>query len=86
MKIVSRLKESGMLPSQKKYIQRIRFILDTPSFDALRGIRSFRLHSLRGQLAGRFAIDLNNRWRIILTYNEDEETVLILEVTNHYDD
>ncbi len=70
----------------RKYIQRIRLILDTPSFAKLRGIRSFRLHPLRGQLAGRFAIDLNNRWRIILTYDEDEESVLILEVTNHYDD
>ena len=69
-----------------KYIQRIHYILDTPDFAELRKIRFLRLHPLRGKLAGRFAIDLNNRWRIILTYIEDEEAVRILEVTNHYGD
>ncbi len=70
----------------RKYIQRIQLILDTPAFSELRKIRSLRLHSLHGQMTGQFAIDLNNRWRVILTYNEDENSVLISEVTNHYGD
>ena len=70
----------------RKYIQRVRWILDTNSFNDLRLIRSFRLHSLSGPRTGQFAIDLNRSWRLILTHDENEESVLILEVTNHYED
>jgi len=70
----------------RKYIQRIQWILNAPNFNALRTIRSFRLHSLSGPFVGQFAIDLNRRWRIILIYNATDESVNILEVTNHYGD
>ena len=70
----------------RKYIQRVRWILDTNSFNDLRMIRSFRLHPLSGPLAGQFALYLNRSWRLTLTYDEDEEAVHILEVTNHYED
>lgn len=70
----------------KKYIQRVQLILNTPSFVELRRIRSIRLHSLSGPLTGQYAMDLNRRWRIILTYDSAEESVRILEVTHHYGD
>ena len=70
----------------KKYIQRIQLILDTPNFGELRNIRSLRLHPLSGALAGQFAMDLNRRWRIVFAYDEADESVRILEVTNHYGD
>ena len=70
----------------RKYIQRIQWILNATDFNSLRTIRSFRLHALSGPMAGRFAIDLNRRWRIILTYDPTDESVNIMEVTNHYGD
>lgn len=82
----SRAKRRWGVSVARKYIQRIKWILDTNSFNDLRRIRSFRLHPLSGQLTGQFAIDLNRSWRLILTYDEDEESIRILEVTNHYGD
>ena len=70
----------------KKYIQRITWIVNADNFNDLRQIRSLRLHQLSGQRAGQFAVDLNNRWRIILVYDENQDTVHILEVINHYGD
>ena len=70
----------------RKYIQRVNLILDTHSFDYLRRIRSLRLHPLSGERAGQFSISLNRSWRIILAYDENEGSVRILEVTNHYGD
>ncbi len=70
----------------RKYIQRIEFIKAAQNLNALQAIRSFRLHPLSGQRAGQFAIDLNDRWRMIFIYQENERVVRILEVTNHYGD
>ena len=70
----------------KKFIQRVSWIQDTRDFNDLRRMRSFRLPQLSGPLTGQFAIDLNKSWRLTLTHDEDEKSVRILEVTNHYDD
>ena len=70
----------------RKYIQRVNMILDTRDFNSLRRIRPLRLHPLSGRRTGQFAIDLNRNWRIALSYDEDGESIRILEVTNHYDD
>lgn len=70
----------------RKYIQRINLMLDTQDFNYPRRMRSLRLYPLSGQRTGQFAIYLNRNWRVILTYDEDEESIHILEVTNHYDD
>lgn len=70
----------------RKYIQRVQWIIDAANFNALYNIRSLRLHPLSGQRADQFAISLNYRWRIVLAYDKAEETVLIVEVTNHYGD
>lgn len=70
----------------RKYVQRVGWILNAPDFNYLQRVRSFRLHPLSGPRNGQFAIDLNRNWRLILTYHEDEDSVRIIEVTNHYDD
>lgn len=46
--------------------------------------RSLRLHPLRGDRQGQWAIVLHDRWRVILTFRED--VVRIEEVTQHYGD
>ena len=70
----------------RKYIQRVGLIMNARDFNYLRRIPSLRLHPLSGPLTGRFAIDLNRSWRLILTHDEDKKSVRILEVTNHYED
>ena len=48
--------------------------------------RSLHFHPLKGQRDGQYAISLNERWRLIFTYDSETETLSIKEVTNHYDD
>lgn len=50
----------------------------------LAAIRSLRLHPLRGDRLGQWAVDLHDRWRVILSI--DGDVVRILEVTQHYGD
>ena len=70
----------------RRYIQRIDVLMEAEKFNILYGIRSLRMHRLSGQRRGQFAISLDRRWRIILSYVESENKVRIEEVTNHYGD
>ena len=70
----------------RKYIQRIGFIRTAQNLNELQTIQSCRVHPLSGQRGGQFAIDLNDRWRMLFTYDKNEQAVRILEVNNHYDD
>ncbi len=56
------------------------------TWNDVQGMQSLRLHRLRGQREGQWAIDLNSGWRLLVTYDEGEATVLVQEVSNHYDD
>ena len=49
-------------------------------------IRSLRLHPLKGARKGELSIYLTGRWRLIVTPGDTEESVIIQEVSNHYDD
>ncbi|MCH7746436.1 MAG: type II toxin-antitoxin system RelE/ParE family toxin [Chloroflexi bacterium] len=70
----------------RKYIQRVNTLYAIQQFNDLYKIRSLRLHKLSGQMAGQFSIHLDSRWRLMLTYLEEENKVLVEEVTNHYGD
>ena len=70
----------------RKYIQRVDILSATQQFNDLYKIRSLRLHKLSGQRAGQFSISLDNRWRLVFTYLEEENKILVEEVTNHYGD
>jgi plasmid maintenance system killer protein len=50
----------------------------------LSAFRFLRLHPLRGQRAGQWAVVLHDRWRVILSFSD--ETVRIEEVSQHYGD
>lgn len=69
-----------------RYIRSIELMKMSSSMQDMRAYSSLRLHRLQGRRAGQFAVSLNARWRLIFTYNEYEETIRILEVSNHYDD
>ena len=70
----------------RKYIQRVNTLYATEQFNEIYKIRTLRLHKLSGSRAEQFSIALDRRWRLILTYVEEEGKIRIEEVTHHYGD
>lgn len=70
----------------RKYILRVNLLLAARTLQDLSAPRSLHLHPLKGARMGQYAININDRWRLIFTYNRDEGAVRIEEVSNHYDD
>ena len=70
----------------KKYISRINQLYAIGDFQAAYNIRSMRLHPLEGPRKGEFSIYLTERWRLIVTKGDTEESVVIKEVSKHYGD
>ncbi len=69
-----------------RYIQRIKQLYAARDFNHLYDIRALRLHPLRGARTGELSIYLTGRWRLIVTRGDTAETIVIQEVSNHYDD
>jgi len=63
-------------------IRRIEAALDERD---LRAVKGQRLEKLQGQNA-LYSIRLNKGWRLILRLkkNEEEKTIIIIEINNHY--
>lgn len=57
-----------------------------PTFHSLFSVRSFRLHPLKGDRRGQFALTLVGRYRLILERGDSDDAVVLLEVSSHYDD
>ncbi len=70
----------------RKYIQRVEQIEAMPTFHSLFSIRSLRLHPLKGDRQGQYALTLVGRYRLIIEQDEESDAVLVSEVSNHYDD
>ena len=70
----------------RKYINRIEQIYAARNFGALYHIRSLRLHPLKGAKKGYFSIYLTGKWRLLITKEVTDGSVIIEEVSNHYDD
>ena len=70
----------------RRYVQRVNALYDAEDWDAIRQFSSLRAHALRDNRAGQWAIVLQGRWRLIVEVSEDEKSVTIREVSNHYDD
>lgn len=68
----------------RAYIRRVTLLARAENITVVRGSHGVRLHALKGKLAGRSAVDLQGRWRLIITVSGN--TVRIEEVSNHYDD
>ena len=69
----------------RRYQARIRLLRGATSFSVLRSNPSLRLHRLLGRRQGQFAIDLTERWRLIVVRGEAANRLVIMEVTQHYD-
>ena len=70
----------------RKYVTRIEELYAVENFQAAYGIRSLRLHPLKGSRVGELSIYLTGRWRLIIEKGETEEQVVIKDVSDHYGD
>lgn len=68
------------------YVRRINVLFAIESLDELRTLPQFRFHPLKGDMVGKYAIDLVDRWRLILSLEEQGKRILIEDVSNHYGD
>jgi plasmid maintenance system killer protein len=70
----------------EKYQMAVSILTQARDIAAVRTFRSLALHKLTGDRAGQYAIRLDRRWRLIVTFHEDEEgTVTLEEVSKHYE-
>lgn len=70
----------------KKYISRVTELQYVRDFGALGEIRSMRLHPLKGDRAGKWAINLTGSHRLIVSKGDTEEQIIIEGVSKHYGD
>ena len=70
----------------RKFVTRIKQLQAVADFQQACNIRAMRLHALKGSKKGELSITLTGRWRLIATKGEGEDSVIIEEVSNHYDD
>lgn len=68
------------------YVNRIREIRAVRHFHQLHGIPKFRMHPLRGARSSQMSIYLTGRWRLIVSRGDTSQSIIIEEVSNHYDD
>ena len=71
----------------RQYVQRINIIKITNSLDDLSKLPGLRCHPLRGDRAGRYAVNLTGFHRLIFPVEgEGLNIAMIEEVSKHYDD
>ena len=73
------------VPIGRKYIQRLAVLRATDKFTHLYGHRALRLHPLKGDRAGQYAITLTGNFRLIIG-KVDEDKVLIIDVEDYHGD
>ncbi len=69
----------------RKFITRIKQLQAIASVQEAYNIKAMGLHPLKGSRKGELSITLTGRWRLIVTKGESEDSVVIEEVSNHYD-
>ena len=82
------LAEAGRLfgvPIGRKYIQRLAVLRATDKFTQLYGHRALRLHPLKGNRTGQYAITLTGNYRLIIERVE-EDRVCIMDVEDYHGD
>lgn len=70
-------------PIGRKYIQRLAVLRAVDNFSQLYGLRALRLHSLKGDRAGQYAITLTGNYRLIIE-KVTEDKVRIVDVEDYH--
>ena len=82
---VSRATREWGQPLGLRYIQRVKILIAASNLQELGRSRALRLHPLKGNRRGEWAMTLQGRWRLIIE-PIDEATVRVKEVSAHYGD
>lgn len=69
----------------RNYVRRIEQLLDSANLDDVRAQRSLNFHPLKGKRKDQYAINLDGQWRLHVKEGETRNSLIIWEVTNHYD-
>ena len=68
-----------------RYIERVNVLKAAKAADDLYKIAALRFHPLKGGRQGQHSITLVDRWRMVVTFQDDALTVVRLEeVSAHY--
>jgi toxin HigB-1 len=73
------------LPIGRKYIQRLAILRTVDKFSQLYGLQALRLHPLKGNRFGQFAITLTGNYRLVIEKLE-EDVVRIISVEDYQGD
>lgn len=71
------------VPIGRKYIQRLAVLRATDKFNQLYGHRALRLHPLKGNRAGQYAITLTGNYRLVVE-RMAEDRVSIINVEDYH--
>jgi toxin HigB-1 len=84
----SSLSEAGRLfgiPVGRKYMQRLMILRAIDKFTELYGHRALRLHPLKGNRSGQYALTLTGNFRFIIEKIQEDE-VRIVDVEDYHGD
>ncbi len=70
----------------QRFIQRIKLLQNSSKFEDLFEAQTLRLHPLRGDRTGQWSLTLIGRWRLLFRLSDDQQSITLVEVSNHYDD
>ena len=73
------------IPTGRKYIQRLAVLRAIEKFNQLYGLQALRLHPLKGNRAGQYAITLTGNYRLIIEKIK-EDTVRVVNVEDYHGD
>lgn len=73
------------VPIGRKYIQRLTILRAVDKFEQLYGHHALRLHALRGDRTGQYAITLTANYRLVIE-KINEDTIRILGVEDYHGD
>lgn len=73
------------VPIGRKYIQRLAILRAVEKFSQLYGFQALRLHPLKGNRTGQYAITLTGNYRLIVEKIR-EDKINIMEVEDYHGD
>lgn len=73
------------IPIGRKYMQRLAILRAVDKFSQLWGYRALKLHPLKGDRTGQYAITLTNNYRLIIEKSK-EDAVRIIDVEDYHGD
>ena len=80
---LSEASRSFGVPIGRKYIQRLAIIRAAEKFVDLFGLRALRLHPLKGDRTGQYALTLSGNYRLIIE-KVSEEKVRVVDVEDYH--